>query len=201
MRYGTLAILFHWTTAALSLVAYVAVYYRIWFTARAEPDNLAAIRIHTFAGVAIGVIASLRLLWRRVSPPPELPAGAGIEHVAAQAMHCVLYFFMLVMPITGYLGLRAPLGWVSVPKFEDTALYRWLDTERLGLTWEEWEGPIDWMHHTAGRLVVWVVIALHAAAALFHHHVRRDDVLARMLPFVRREAAGGTSRDTNKRDS
>ncbi len=42
--------------------------------------------------------------------------------------------------------------------------------------------PIDVVHHFLGKWVVWGVVALHVAAALFHHRVRRDDVLTRMLP-------------------
>lgn len=182
LRYNTLAMAFHWTTAALFLAVYTSVYYRIWFTARGDWDNLLAIRIHTITGVTIGLIAIARLVWRRVTPPPEFPQGQKIEHLAAKAMHWVLYFFMIAMPLTGYLGLRAPLGWIDVPKFDDTALYAWLVTERLGLTWEQWEAPIDWFHHTAGAFVLWALILIHAAAALFHHFVRRDDVLRRMLP-------------------
>jgi len=33
------------------------------------------------------------------------------------------------------------------------------------------------------------VIVLHAGAALKHHFVDHDDVLVRMLPFLRRRAA------------
>ncbi len=186
LRYNKLAIAFHWTTAMLFLVVYVSVYYRIWFTSSPrDPSSMIAIRFHTFVGVMIAVIAILRLLWRRVAPPPEFETEAHIEHLAAKAMHYVLYFFMIFMPLTGYLGLRAPLGWIGTPKFDDTALYTWLVTDRLGLTWEEWEAPIDWMHHAAGAAVIWVLVLIHAAAALFHHYVRRDDVLTRMIPGLR----------------
>lgn len=184
LRHNSLAIAFHWTTAALFVVAYVSIYYRIWFTVRGEPDNLAAIRFHTFAGVVIGLIAILRLIWRRVSPPPRFETGPAIEHVAAKAVHYVLYAFMIFMPVTGYLGLRAPLGWIGTPKFEDTALYGWLVRDRLGLSWEQWEGPIDWMHQTAGAVVIWLLVLVHASAALFHHYVRGDDVLRRMIPWA-----------------
>ncbi|PND30876.1 cytochrome B [Achromobacter pulmonis] len=190
LRYNTLAILFHWTTVALFLTTYIAVYYRIWFTERGEPANLVAMRIHTITGVAIGLIVILRLIWRRVAPPPGFPHGQRVEHLAATAMHWVLYFFMIVMPITGYLGLRAPLGWIDIPKFDDTALYAWLVTERLGLTWEQWEAPIDWFHQTAGAFVIWALILIHAAAALYHHYVRKDGVLVRMVPNLRTRRPG-----------
>lgn len=185
LSYNKLAIAFHWTTAALFLIAYVAVYYRIWFTTRGEPANIVAMRFHTIAGVSIGVIAILRLVWRRVAPPPAFAPGPAIEHLAAKAMHYVLYAFMIIMPLTGYLGLRAPLGWLPVPKFEDTAIYRWLVTERLGLTWQEFEAPMDWIHHTSGAFVLSTLIVIHVSAALYHHYARHDDVLSRMIPAAR----------------
>lgn len=40
------------------------------------------------------------------------------------------------------------------------------------------------VHPFLGKWVAWVVVVLHVAAALFHHYVRRDDVLQRMLPCV-----------------
>jgi cytochrome b561 len=40
-----------------------------------------------------------------------------------------------------------------------------------------------WINYTMAA-----VIALHVAAAVKHHVADRDDVLARMLPFVRRPA-------------
>ncbi|ALG91270.1 MULTISPECIES: cytochrome b [Actibacterium] len=188
-RYSGLAILFHWLTAFLFIVAYVAVYYRIWFTELGTPENLFGIRTHTFAGFSILLIAILRLIWRRVSPPPPHVPGAKIEVFAAKAVHVALYIFMILMPITGYIGLRAPafpLDQFGLPQFSETALYTIMVTETLGLTWEEFEKPVDALHHFLGKAVVWVFVVIHAAAALFHHLVRRDAVLSRMLPLLRR---------------
>jgi len=36
--------------------------------------------------------------------------------------------------------------------------------------------------HEAGGTVGYFLIGLHAAAALFHHYIVRDNTLARMLP-------------------
>jgi cytochrome b561 len=46
--------------------------------------------------------------------------------------------------------------------------------------------------HALAANAVLIVAGLHAAAALGHHYVLRDAVLARMVPFVRR---GPTPRD------
>jgi cytochrome b561 len=184
-HYSKLAISFHWITAALFLLLYIAVYYRIFLTERGDTLNLATIRIHTFCGVLVGLIAILRLVWRRISPPPDDVPGTAIEHFAARAVHISLYVFMIVMPLSGYLGLSVasvPLSWIGIPKFEDTMLYAWLIAGVFELTWEEFEGPVDWLHHSLGKAVVWVFILIHAAAALFHHFIRRDNTLWRMVP-------------------
>ena len=36
--------------------------------------------------------------------------------------------------------------------------------------------------HSGGQYAVYVVVGLHAAAALYHLVVRRDEVMGRMLP-------------------
>ena len=185
-RYTTLAILFHWGTAALFLLLYIAVYYRIYLTEQGEPLNFVAIRVHTFCGITVGLIAILRLMWRRISPPPGPVPGTVIEHLAARAVHIMLYVFMIVMPLTGYIGLSVPsvpLSWIGIPKFEETTLYAWLVAGMFELTWDEFEKPVDWLHHFLGKAVVWVFIVIHAAAALFHQFVRRDGTLTRMLPL------------------
>nr|WP_283812591.1 cytochrome b/b6 domain-containing protein [Bradyrhizobium aeschynomenes] len=51
-----------------------------------------------------------------------------------------------------------------------------------GVSWEAFEPPVDAIHHFVGKWIAWVVVGLHIAAALFHHLVRRDGVLTRMLP-------------------
>ncbi|MDO5530188.1 MAG: cytochrome b/b6 domain-containing protein [Paracoccus sp. (in: a-proteobacteria)] len=40
--------------------------------------------------------------------------------------------------------------------------------------------------HEAMTTILLVLIALHVAGGLYHHFIRRDDTLARMLPFLRR---------------
>lgn len=68
----------------------------------------------------------------------------------------------------------------------------------FGITWDGFEAPVDVDHHFVGKWVAWVVVVLHVAAALFHHLVRKDQVLVRMLPgFARRDRAyqGCTNND------
>ena len=106
-----------------------------------------------------------------------------MEHRLAHVAHWGLYGLLILMPLTGYLGTGAPTdyGLFSITGFDQTALFGWI-SQTYHVSFEEFEVPIDAVHHFLGKWVAWVVVGLHVAAALFHHRVRRDNVLTRMLP-------------------
>ena len=70
---------------------------------------------------------------------------------------------------------------IEIPRFADTYLFSTVVEGWMGLTWEQFEAPMDFIHKKGGAYVVWVLIAAHAAAALYHHYIRKDVVLKRML--------------------
>ncbi len=179
-RYGSVAQALHWSIAVLFLVCYVAVYYRHWFTLPETPANWIALQTHLVAGVAVAALVVARVFWFFRSIQPDDPPGTRFEHLASHAMHGVLYLVMIVMPISGYLGTGVAIEfpWLGdIPSFKDTALFK-----SFGVAWETFEKPIDFVHKNSGAYLVWVLILLHAGAALYHHYVKRDDVLRRMLP-------------------
>ncbi len=47
----------------------------------------------------------------------------------------------------------------------------------------KWQVPFDYFHYEiSGPFLLWMIIAAHAGAAIYHHYVEKDDVLKRMLP-------------------
>jgi cytochrome b561 len=180
LTYTRTAIALHWIVAALFLASYVSVYYRRWFTEPKTPENLTALQIHIAVGLSIAAFVALRVFWRwRNPPPPDLPAPDW-QHRAAHAVHMALYAFMIMMPITGYLGTGVASDYLGIPKFEDTWLFQAVIADGLGLTFKEFEVPMDFLHKNSGAYVLWVIIAAHVAAALYHHGVLRDATLRRM---------------------
>jgi cytochrome b561 len=184
--YGAIAKTLHWSVAGLFLLSYCSVYYRHLFTeSRTDPWFIAG-NIHRCAGVTIAVFVLLRIIWRLKNPPPDLPPGPKWEHAAAKTGHLALYFFMVMMPLTGYLGTGAPtdFGWFAIPSFEDSRLFEWISGGVM--TFKQWEKPLDFFHEEiGGALLVWILIVLHTGAALYHHFRKKDDVLLRMLPARR----------------
>ena len=197
--YGLISILLHWIIAFGFLGAYVAVYYRHWFsegkfnpveTNLAEMNsNTIALYLHLSLGITIAVFVVLRVAWKFMNKTPDdVPGGSKREHLAAHVMHRVLYAAMIIMPITGYMGTKLDTNYFflfSIPKFNDTQLYHLLVEQLLQTDWKTFEGVMDAIHKNGGAFVIWALIAIHAGAAIYHHRVRKDMVLRRMAPWLK----------------
>ncbi|QTL37778.1 cytochrome b [Pseudoalteromonas viridis] len=182
--YGTIAKWLHWGTALLFLAAYVSVYYRQWFTEAKTPQNWTALQLHLSFGVSIAVIVALRLIWRWLNTQPTAEPGTRIEHLAAHLGHYALYAVMIIAPLTGYIGTGVDTEFFflfDIPKFESTALFTALVEQGMGLSFAEFEKPIDFIHkEILGAWLIWILILGHIAAALYHHLVKRDRTLLKM---------------------
>jgi len=99
---------------------------------------------------------------------------------------------MVIMPLTGYLGSHVGtkfmgVNWFSISDFSESQLFKCLVIDGLGMTWDEWEVPVDFIHKKSGAFLVWVLILMHIGAALYHHYHRKDGTLLRMLPKGRNQ--------------
>mgnify|MGYP001824348369 CR=1 FL=1 len=182
--YGSIAKWLHWSTAVLFLGSYISVYYRHWFTEKETPENWIALQLHLSIGVSIAVIVALRIVWRMRNRQPEPEAGTKLEHMAAHIGHLALYAMMVIMPVTGYIGTGVNTEYFSlfdIPKFEDTQLFTTLVSDGLGVTFKEFEKPVDFIHKDImGAWVVWLLILGHVSAALYHQFVKKDRTLYKM---------------------
>ena len=216
-RFGSVAKFFHWTMAAAFVLAYIVVYYVIWFI---DPETsikpalfdiqpngelvVPILNIHWVLGVTIGVLVIPRWIWRMANVEPAPVPGSALEHLLARLAHWALYLFMLGMPLTGYLNTYDPtnFGLFVIPAFRDTALFHWASMT-FGWTWEQVETPMYAIHKFVGHWIAWVVVLLHIAAALFHHRVRKDATLVRMLPGsatpIPKPGMGATRQDGKRR--
>ncbi|MEG3767269.1 cytochrome b [Alteromonas sp. 14N.309.X.WAT.G.H12] len=183
-NYGSIAKWLHWITAALFLVAYVSVYYSHWFLEPRTPASFNAFQIHLSVGASVGVIVILRIIWRLSNPTPRDEPGSRLAHFAAHLGHYALYAVMIIMPVTGYLGTGGNINYFfmfELPKFEDTWLFELLVNNWLGMSFSEFEKPIDFIHKDVmGAWIVWLLIVGHVVAALYHHHVKKDRTLYKM---------------------
>jgi cytochrome b561 len=163
----------HWLMAVLVALVYLLIEQR-GLVPRGSMGRTAMMQGHFWTGLAIFVLACWRLvIRRRDGAPPVTPALDRWNALAAATLHVALYLFFLVMPMLGLATAWSDGKAVMIP-FTGIALPALLPLNRdLAHTLED-------LHGTIGEAFYWV-IGIHVLAALWHHLVRRDDTLKRML--------------------
>ncbi|MGH8460198.1 MAG: cytochrome b [Stenotrophobium sp.] len=172
--YGATAKSFHW----LMFLLMAAAFGLAWTFGNMElsPTQLRLISWHKWVGVTIFLLVWLRLGWRLLSPPPQMPPMPAWQKRAAEAMHRLLYLMMIAQPVLGWL-MSSAKG-VSTVYFGVIALPDLLHKDKaLGYALAEVHGDLAW--------IILGFIGLHVLAALKHHFLDRDEVLTRMLPGLK----------------
>lgn len=170
----------HWLIAVLLLALLALGYYMPDLPL--SPDKIRLYSWHKWAGITVFLLVLLRLLWRATHRPPALPPHVKpLLRLAAHATHALLYALMLLIPVSGWLMSSAKgvqtvwFGVVPLPDLVERS-------KELGATLADVHGLLN------GLLVL--LVGVHVLAAVKHHLVDRDDVLARMLPRRRATRRG-----------
>jgi cytochrome b561 len=162
---------FHWLTALLVLAAYVlSIGGR---EARVFADgNKGLLTLHESLGLAIFVTTLLRLAHRRWARSPDPVSMPVWMHQAALATRLLLYFLLVFLPLSAIVG-----SWIEGHSlsfyFVGAIASPWATSPALGQS-------ILSLHKLAGDAIMWLG-GVHAAAALFHHFILKDNVLRSML--------------------
>jgi cytochrome b561 len=180
---GTIRFL-HWLTLFLIVAIFVLAFSIDLASSREQA--VALTQLHRSFGVTVWVVVLGRLVWRQFSRFPNWPADMPqAMRFAAQWSEYALYALLLVQPILGLLYTNARGDRVDL--FFLGQLPALIGTDRPLA-----KQLLD-VHETVGLLLLGL-IALHVAAALYHHFWRRDDTLDAMLPQgMRRRARKGTA--------
>ncbi|GAN55169.1 cytochrome b [Tanticharoenia sakaeratensis] len=165
----------HWLMTVMILAM---LFIGVFMAATVGPGYHRLVTVHRPLGIAILVLAILRLGNRLRSPPPPLPADLPpLMKAGAKASHILLYILMIALPLVGWGMLSAadypiPLWGESMrlPPIlpHDPALWAWLRSA-----------------HTVLAFLLFGLVLAHLGAALFHGLIRRDGVLPSMVRRVR----------------
>lgn len=178
-RYGGVARFFHWAIALLIVTAFA-----LGIIGDKMPRNADTIEtlktlysVHKTIGVAVFLLAVLRILWALSQPRPvPLHPDNRLETLAAELVHWALYGALVVVPLSGWIMHAAEVGFAPiwwpfgqnlpfVPKSEAVA------------------SAAKAVHGTAVFVLLGAVVA-HVAGALKHVVIDKDATLARMTKGI-----------------
>ncbi len=172
IRYGSLSIGIHWLVLLLFIAVYSCIELREAYP-KGSDIREALKTWHFMLGLLVFVVVWPRLAARLSGPTPAIqPEPPVWQQLFAKLLHAALYALMIVMPLTGWLQLSAFGKPIQFFGLQLPALIA--ENKDLGKSIKELHEAIG----TAG----YYLIGLHAAAALYHHYIVRDNTLLRMLP-------------------
>lgn len=171
-RYGLVSLTLHWLMLLLLIGVYGCIELREIYPKGSDPRETLK-TLHFMLGLTVLFLVLVRLVARFAQQTPYIqPELNKFQQILAKITHLSLYLLMIGMPIGGWLilsgeGKSIPFYGLSLPALiaenKQNAEY------------------IENIHETVG-LIGYYLIALHSLAAIFHHYIRKDNTLFRMLP-------------------
>lgn len=175
-RWGPVSQLLHWLIVLLVLgMATVGL---LMVELPKSPKYFWVYDLHKSTGLTVLVLVAIRLAWRLYAGTPRPVAGTPRwQERIASATHWLLYAMIFAVPLSGWLydsvsGLR-PLRWYGLFKVPKLAA----PDQALQPVFRDIHEWLFW--------VLVALVAVHAAAAFYHHLFQHDATLTRMLPARR----------------
>ena len=172
--YGWISIGLHWLMA-LSIFAMFALglwmtdlnYYDTWYHRAPE--------LHKAVGMLFLFLLLFRFAWRQGNAWPNL-MGLWWEKLIAISVHRSHYMLMFIVALSGYLIPTAEGKGIDVfGLFVVPGLFQF----------DKQQADLIGLLHLGAAWALMGLAAMHAAAALKHHFVDRDETLTRMLGLTR----------------
>ena len=173
LKYHWLLRVLHWVMA-LIILSLIAVGYYMTGLEKNDPSRPTLYMLHKSFGVTIFFLLLIRLSTRLKTTIPPLPETLSrVEKIWARRAHILLYFFMVVIPFTGYLMSTLSgyaVLWFSIP---------------LPILWDKNPDVAAIMHefHEIGAYTLLALVFIHVAGVAKHrlYDKKENDVLPRML--------------------
>jgi len=152
--------------------------FALGITAHGLPVSLERLKLltwHKSLGITVFALVLVRLAWRGFSPAPPLPADMNpLQRHLAHLSHTLLYVLLLSMPV---------VGWISSSASNLTVKWFFLVTLPNLVKPDPPLAELAKGLHIAMAWLLLATVSVHAAAALWHELVLKDNVLRRMLPL------------------
>ena len=168
VTYGGVSKFLHWLIFLCILGLLIMGYLMDGITDK--PLRAMVVNMHKLVGLVVLMLVMLRIVWSLLNVKPGLSlATPRSEQWAERTVHYLLYAVMLIMPIS---------GWVMASTKRPPLLGR----ISLGLPVPQSKALRDvaFDFHYWVAIAIIVLVSAHVLAALYHHYVKKDDVLRRM---------------------
>ncbi len=168
--YGAIARVLHWGMAFLVVLAVCAI--EVKGLLPKGPLRHTVSIWHFQAGLCVLFLLCIRIVWRLTHPaPPIVPPLSGLQQRLSGIGHLSLYALMLILPILGVLARQSKGNAVDFLGY------------MLPVLLDKGSGAASVLrnlHSTLGNVLIGLV-AIHVALTFYHHRIRKDNTLLRML--------------------
>lgn len=170
-RRPAIVIFLHWATLAALLLGVLLILLRECFDGR--PVRYWMLEAHRHMGLLVFCLLLVRLAVRSMLYRlPAVDQTSRFVRAVAAATHIALYLLLACVPLLGWISSNARgqiVHFIGIPLPALTGM-----DDDLADTLTDWHSYAAWSLLALGLV--------HALAALWHHFIRRDQVLIAMLP-------------------
>lgn len=173
-RYGWAMIILHWLIGIIFIGQFALGFIMVRIASQRTSFEL--IQFHKSFGFLLLGLVILRIAWRLGNAAPPLPASVGaLERRTAPLAHFALYAFQVALPLSGWALVSVSTLEIPTMPF-DLFVMPNLPLAEADASESFWTAAHWYLAYAGIALVM-----LHIAAALRHHFLLRDTVLARMI--------------------
>lgn len=168
--YGSITKVFHWLISLSVICLLIAGLIMVDMKPGDQKWQIYA--IHKEVGLAVLFASILRIFWNYMQKRPEHPEIPAYQEFIAKVIHFFLYFFTISMPMSGLM--MSLLGAKSVDFFGLFTIAAYPEKHPMS--------GIALSLHVIFAYTLMGFLALHILGALYHHLIRKDNVLRNMWP-------------------
>jgi len=183
--YNTVAVTMHWLIAGLVILMF---FFGLYAASQADAlreghGNLSYVVMifnwHKTTGLLVLLLALLRLAWRLIHKAPPLPDDMGkFELFLTKFVHVAFYVLIIGVPL---------IGWIMISSAESGSYFFNNHAWQIPEIWpnsREVHETMEELHELAAWSIM-ILLVLHVGGALKHHFINRDNLMTRMMPWLK----------------
>jgi cytochrome b561 len=171
-KFAPSQILFHWTIFILIVLTYAAMELKGFVPKGSNARDWMKVAHYTM-GFSVMILMIIRIVLKVTHKDPDIvPNPPRWQTIISKSVHGILYLMFISLPLLGVLSLYyGNIEWsffsYPMPVAGEENIVMQHDLKEI---------------HELIANTGYFIVGLHAAAALFHHYIMRDNTLTRMTP-------------------